>query len=227
MKKILIGLVGLFGVFVAPILAQPTDASAAKKSGLFIGLEGGFALSWTYLDTILVDDDGDKYSGYIIDEYDDYSDSVFNYGVKAGWYFRDSDMRVYAMFEKNTKAEDTDYDIKFSNEITKVLIGYDAAVVKISENSRLLTGVNLGYAKLKSIVGDHSASYNGIDFGGKVGILYDINNNNEIEFGLKVNCSVFEEKKAGERKIGNTYYDVDILPIQVKAGLYVGYNYKF
>jgi hypothetical protein len=226
----------LLGAFAAPVLAQTVDTPVAsddrpvsdkKTKGWFVGIEGGYAWSGTYLDTILVDDDGDKYSGYGADEYNDYSDSVANYGIKVGYYFKNSDMRVYVSFDKNTKAEATDDDIKFTNEVSKLSIGYDAAVAKISENFRFLVGANLGYARLKSTINNYSASYSGVDIGGKFGVIYDINAANEIEFGLKINCSIFEEKKAGEEKIGNKYYDVDILPIQARAGLYLGYNYKF
>jgi hypothetical protein len=225
----------LFGSLLStlPIYANDYDSAhqnltdIKKNNGLFIGIDGGYALNYTYLDTILEDQvNGHKYNGYIIDEYDDYSDGIFDYGIKIGWYFKNSDMRTYITYKRNTKAKDNDGYSDFSDKVSKVLLGYDIAFAKAGD-FRFAAGGTIGYANMKLKIDDYSASYDGFDIGGKIGAIYDINSHNEIEFGLRANYSFYQEKTVGDRYIGGRTYDINIKPYQLNLGFYLGYNFKF
>lgn len=54
----------------------------------------------------------------------------------------------------------------------------------------------------------------GLAYGAKVGTLYDINENNEVEFGIKAEQLNYSKKQG-------------VKPTYTGAGLYVGYAYKF
>jgi hypothetical protein len=210
-----------------PLCADDYGADAGKSSGLFIGVEGGYSFSYTYLDTILEDQvNGRKYEGYILDEYDDYDDGVFDYGVKIGWYFKNSDMKAYVSYQRNTKAENNDGYKEFSDKVSKILLGYDAVFAKAGD-FRFVGGGTLGYANMKLRIDDYSATYDGFDIGGKAGAIYDLNLHNEIEFGLKTNYSFYKEKTVGSRQINSRNYDINIRPYQFSLGVYLGYNFKF
>jgi hypothetical protein len=224
LKKVYLSLV------VALLAAMPLCAED-DSNGLFLGAYGGYAFRYTYLDTVLEDRiNGHRYDGYALNEYDDYGDGAFDYGVKIGWYFEDSDMRAYLSYERSTKAKDNDGYSDFSDRVSKISMGYDIAFIRIND-FRFIAGGTLGYAhmrlKVKNNSGSHKASYDGIDIGGKVGAIYDIDQKNELEFGLKTNYSVYNEKTIGRRTINTREYDVNINPYQFKFGLYLGYNFKF
>jgi hypothetical protein len=207
------------------------DDAAKKSNGLFMGIYGGYAFRYTYLDTVLEDRiNGHKYGGYELDEYDDYRDGVFNYGVKIGWYFKNSDMRAYLSYERGTKSKDNDGYKDFFDKVNKISAGYDIVFAKAGD-FRFIAGGTLGYAHMKLRVKDnsflHKASYDGVDVGGKVGTIYDINPANELEFGLKTNYSAYNTKTIGQRTINGREYDININPYQFNFGLYFGYNLKF
>jgi hypothetical protein len=230
LKKIFLLLIGSL-LSALPIYAD--DNNLDKSNGLFIGVEGGYILNYTYLDTILEDQtNGDKYNGYIVDEYDDYDNGAFDYGIKIGWYFKNSNMKAYIEYKKSTAAKDYNCYGDFSDKISKVLLGYDVAFAKAGD-FRFIGGGTLGYANMKlkiknhTSLPNHSISYDGLDVGGKVGVIYDINAHNELELGLRGSYSFYQEKTVGERKIGTKTYDVNIRPYQLNFGLYLGYNFKF
>ncbi|MDR2790997.1 MAG: autotransporter outer membrane beta-barrel domain-containing protein [Campylobacteraceae bacterium] len=224
MKKIYLLPLG-FLFLAMPLCAD--DSYAGKSNGLFIGADGGYAFSYTYIDTVLEDQvNGHRYDGYNFDEYDDYGDGVFNYGVKIGWYFKNSNMKAYISYERSSKAKDNDGYSDFSDKTSKVLLGYDAAFAKAGD-FRFVVGGTIGYANMKLRIDDYSARYDGVDAGLKVGAIYDLNSHNEIEFGLKTNYSFYEEKTIGNTRISGRTYDVNINPYQLRVGLYTGYNFKF
>jgi hypothetical protein len=80
---------------------------------------------------------------------------------------------------------------------------------------------------MKLKIDNHSRSYNGFDIGGKIGAIYNINQHNELEFGLRANYSYYGEKTVGERRYGGRNYYVNVSPYQLQTGLYFGYNFKF
>lgn len=235
MKKIILALSCCLSLYANDV--QQDFSEAKNSNGLFIGVEGGYAFSYTYLDTVLEDrENGHRYDGIGWDQYADYGDGVFDYGVKVGWYFKNSDMRAYAEYKRNTKAKDNDGYSDFSAKVSKILLGYDAAVLKAGD-FRFIVGAALGYANMKLYTNymgnNHSGSYDGFDAGLKLGFIYDLNSHNELEFGLKASYTFYGEKTVGEDRIWdshtNRYHNVDIniAPYQFNSGLYIGYNFKF
>jgi hypothetical protein len=207
--KLLVG-IGLFGTLASQVSAQTIGAPVAeaetveaKSSGLFVGVEGGISRLY---------DRGRENVDY----------STKDYGVKLGYIFL-PEVRVYATYTKNTGIEDEGYFYygsariheKLEGDVSKFYIGIDRFAF-ITENLKLLAGLNLGYAKLNL---EYTASYNGysasasasdsgLTFGSKLGFNYNIGKHSEIEFGVNGAYMFFDE----------TLYNL---------GLYAGYNYKF
>lgn len=90
------------------------------------------------------------------------------------------------------------------------MLGYDFTP-QIYNEWRGVLGLYGGYTLLHT---NDSTNFNGLAYGAKVGTLYDINENNEVEFGIKAEQLNYSKKQG-------------VKPTYTGAGLYVGYAYKF
>ena len=202
------------------LVATALLSSAAAAEGTFVGFEGALLQS-----TLNPNVNGFKLLG------DDPKDTAFDLGFKVGQDF--GDYRVWAGYAYRTAAKESysvtaaagsaTYDVEWKSH--NFLVG-GAYTPAITESFRALVGGYIGIARttideagtgtIPSLnfnwSGSSSTSGTGVLVGAKLGSIYAINDNNEIEFGLKVDY---------------TDTGVEWLDSTTNYGIYVGYNYKF
>ncbi|PSM52218.1 hypothetical protein CBLAS_0211 [Campylobacter blaseri] len=192
-------------VLVKTILASSLVASSMLAEGLFVGGEAGYYKT----STSLIEDPGLPTEKKVT-----FKKSHASLGFKAGYDF---DMyRVYGEYIHNFKAkinfEDGAYISQKSDDI---LIGADYTP-KITDNFKFVVGAFGGRSKMKYKVKNDlneifKFSGHGWKIGAKVGGIYEINSQNEVEFGVK---AAFAKYKSLDNK-------------PKPYGAYIGYNYKF
>lgn len=207
-----------FGAVV--VAATAILSSSAAAQGVFVGVEGALLQSQVKLDDI--------YPSVL----DDPKDTSIELGLKAGYDF--DVFRVWGGYSYRTKGSE-DYNMKdgadfingeFNWQTHNILVGADYTP-SLTDSFKLTLGA---YTGLSIVKGEFSgqAEYTidgvkyGIDndpttgtgalFGLKLGGIYEVIENNEIEFGIK----------GDYQTTGIEDYD-NIL----NYGVYVGYNYKF
>ena len=199
------------------ILASSLVANLAFAEGAFVGFDG--VASKTQIE--LKDDFSNSYK---------MKDTAFGLGIKGGYDF--DAFRVYGEYIYGFGA-----DQKWGDEIEygkdkitthQFLIGADYTP-RLSESFKLVFGAYTGASVLK-IKGDWTDTNMGESgtgkwnktgwlIGGKIGGIYELNSNNELEFGFKTDYTSY-----GKRT------DEDNDSIKIKGsnyGLYLGYNFKF
>ncbi|WP_086244991.1 outer membrane beta-barrel protein [Campylobacter devanensis] len=204
----------------AAIAATAILSSSAAAQGVFVGVEGALLQSQVKLDDI--------YPSVL----DDPKDTSIELGLKGGYDF--DAFRVWGGYSYRTKGSE-DYNMKdgadfingeFNWQTHNILVGADYTP-SLTDSFKLALGA---YTGLSIVKGEFSgqAEYTidgvkyGIDndpttgtgalFGLKLGGIYEVVENNEIEFGIK----------GDYQTTGIEDYD-NIL----NYGVYVGYNYKF
>ena len=202
------------------LVATTLMSSAAAAENIFVGVEGALLQSKVKLDDI--------YPSVI----DDPKDTSIELGLKAGYDF--DAFRVWGGYSYRTKGSE-DYNMKdgagfingeFNWQTHNILIGADYTP-SLTDSFKLALGAYTGLSIVKgefsgkseyTIDGvkhtgnDVSKTDTGALFGLKLGGIYEIVENNEIEFGIK----------GDYQTTGIEDYD-NIL----NYGVYVGYNYKF
>ncbi|MBR6611386.1 MAG: hypothetical protein IKK93_04000 [Campylobacter sp.] len=194
--------------------------SVAVAEGTFIGFEGALLQS-----TLNPNVNGFELLG------DDPKDTSFDLGFKVGQDF--GDYRIWASYTYRTAASESysvtaaagsaTYDVEWKSHNFSIGGAYTPA---ITQSFRALLGAYVGIARttideagtgsIPSLgfnwSGNDSTSGTGVLVGAKVGGIYAINDNHEVEFGVKAD-----------------YADtgVDWLDSTTNYGIYVGYNYKF
>ena len=166
-------------------------------------------------------------------------------GLKAGYDF--GQFRVYGQYQHNFKAKETqtttEYytfngkqyhsytdDGEYSWTTNDLSVGADYTP-SFTDNFKGLVGGYMGYSKLKykynvvhSTNNGQNVKYwnggfnaNGFQYGLRLGGIYNFNQNNELEFGVKAEQVRYKAKEDGESfKFKSNNY-----------GAFVGYNYKF
>lgn len=202
------------------LVATALMSSVAVAENIFVGVEGALLQSQVKLDDI--------YPSVI----DDPKDTSIELGLKTGYDF--DAFRVWGGYSYRTKGSE-DYNIKgpngfvdgeFSWQTHNILVGADYTP-SLTDSFKLAVGAYTGISIVKGefsgkseyiIDGvkhtgnDVSKTDTGALFGLKLGGIYEIVQNNEIEFGIK----------GDYQTTGLDAYD-NIL----NYGIYVGYNYKF
>lgn len=163
--------------------ANNAAATSQDAGQALIGFEGGYDRLWN----------------------GDYGYNTANYGVKLGYIFNDN--RAYIAYNRNSDMKDTLLGVDVKTTLQKVILGFETAY-PLADSVSLIAGANVGYARLEAKSSLLKATDSGLAVGVKIGGLYNINNNNEIEFGFKAGGHFFDE----------TVWN---------AGAYVGYNLKF
>lgn len=202
-------------------------ASSVYAGGFFIGGEGGFSTTsrentiTRFLSQYRSDGYGysNGYYGYIPSGYytttyeDTFETSIFNflYGLNVGFYGKYS--RIYASYGSLLGRSNSGTTHKFA-------LGVDFTP-QIRNSLSIIFGFYGGYAYLYKPV-DINPNYNfsGILLGGKVGVLYELNEHNEIQLGIKTEWIGFLDPTTDNDGYSQRITDKNI-------GLYVGYNYKF
>lgn len=193
------------------LLVSSLVASGLMADGAFIGIEGGFTKS------TLSDDAFDI----------KLKDAKPNIGLKMGYDF--DSFRVYGAYNYNFKASDnftyenSGVSVAFKTNWTshQFLVGADFTP-NVANDFKLAIGAYTGLAitklELKAnvdvpdsfpIEAKDSGRDNGYVFGGKLGGIYSVDENNQFEFGTKLGVTKFSDADMSE------------------MGLYLGYTYKF
>ncbi|MBO7155584.1 MAG: hypothetical protein J6V67_06815 [Campylobacter sp.] len=207
-----------FGVKVLAATALMSSAAAAE--GLFVGVEG--ALLQTQIEL------NDDYPSTI----DDLKDTSVELGLKAGYDF--DAFRVWGGYSYRTKgSEDVNYKNggdylkgEFNWQTHNILVGADYTP-SLTDSFKLALGAYTGLSIVKGefsgegeytiapyhyTLSSDSVTGTGALFGLKLGGIYEVVENNEIEFGIK----------GDYQTTGIEDYDNAL-----SYGVYVGYNYKF
>lgn len=191
MKKFLVA-----GVCAASLV------SSALAEGFFLGGEGAWFYSHGNFKS-----EGVKYSGKA---------NSADLGLKVGYVINDNN-RVYGTYhyQFGGKYKLSNFEGNVEGKTHKFLLGYDFTP-QIYNEWRGVLGVYGGYtlSKMKPSEGELINFKKGLAYGAKVGALYDINKNNEVEFGFKAEQLNYSKKQ-------------NVKPTLTNAGLYVGYAYKF
>ncbi|MGG7049127.1 MULTISPECIES: outer membrane beta-barrel protein [unclassified Campylobacter] len=210
-------------IVIKTLLLGSLVAVGAMAEDRFIGVEVGYDKS------ILkgnIDDKEDISSGKS-------DDTRANIGFKIGQDLES--YRIYGSYIYDTKASESgkisntndNYSINWKKH--KLLVGVDFTP-EISQNFRALLGVYTGLAianiDLNMPITSNSTTYGGAYaknlkgwvVGGKVGGLYDFDEQSELEFGVKAEYTKYKNFDIGSAnfKFKETAY-----------GPYLGYNYKF
>lgn len=179
-------------------------ASSALAEGFFLGGEGAWLYSHgNFKESELGTSDSGKANSADL-------------GLKVGYVINDNN-RVYGTYhyQFGGKYKLSDFEVNVKGKTHKFLLGYDFTP-QIYNEWRGVLGVYGGYtlSKMKPSEGDFINFKKGLAYGAKVGTLYDINENNEMEFGFKAEQLNYSKKQG-------------VKPTLTNAGLYVGYAYKF
>ncbi|CUU74471.1 putative outer membrane protein [Campylobacter hyointestinalis subsp. hyointestinalis] len=200
------------------LVASALMSSVVLAEDIFVGVEGAFVQSKVNLDSELNE------------AFSDPKDGAFEFGFKAGQDF--GDYRLWAGYFYRTKASEkysfsgpggyVNAEINWKSH--NFVVGADYTP-SITENFKALLGAYTGLAITKSEVKGDASLASGYEFsdsgsetdagaliGLRLGGIYAVDANNEIEFGIK-----------------GDYIKTNILDIDkaTNYGVYVGYNYKF
>lgn len=200
------------------LVASALMSSAVLAEGTFVGVEGAFVQSKLNLDS------------EVNEFFSDPKDGAFEFGFKAGQDF--GDYRLWAGYFYRTKASDTQTISDGANSINvkstwsahNFLVGADYTP-SLSESFKAVVGAYGGFAITKGEFKGDASLASGSKFSGsgsetsagaivglRLGGIYAVDANNEIEFGIK-----------------GDYIKTNVLDIDkaTNYGVYVGYNYKF
>lgn len=182
--------------------------SFALADGAFIGVESDYSFKSNLK---MKFNDGGK---------DTFKKAQAGIGIKGGYDF---DMyRVYGSyvydFQTSKTIVDEDGDsLKLKWLTHKFIVGADYTP-SITDNFKLAVGPYTGYSRLKLKDSEGTkVNTNGWIIGAKLGGIYSIDKNNELEFGFKTDITDYKKvSKIDLKDVKETNY-----------GLYIGYNYKF
>lgn len=200
------------------LVASALMSSAVLAEGTFVGVEGAFVQSKM---------------GLGVEDISDPKDGAFQLGIKAGYDF--DYYRLWAGYSYQTEASETQtlsngkdsIDLKFAWSAHNFLVGADYTP-SITESFKAVVGAYGGLSVIKAKNqtdgkitfggstytgnGSQSKTDTGAIVGLRLGGIYAVDANDEIEFGLKTDYT----------KTGNDKAD-DV----TSYGVYVSYNYKF
>ncbi|MDR1614160.1 MAG: hypothetical protein LBS26_01175 [Campylobacteraceae bacterium] len=224
MKKIYLGkllvAIGLVGA-CAPI------ALADENSGVFIGGEFGYVRSAIDFETTF----NGLFGLYSHSVSLKSNDSTLSGGIKIGYIFSPNH-RAYFAYNNGGKREHEVHEssvyIKGEQQTKTVVVGY-SFTPQISENKRFLLDIHAGSAKthaVETITSGFTTIKEDIPFSGTVvgvrlGTIYSINKNMELEFTVKIDGLSYDE--AAFKNSSTTKAKQD----QTDVGFFIGANYKF
>ena len=219
-------LANIFKFGAATIVATAILSSGATAKGLFVGVEGALLRSQVELEAFL-------------NQLDDPKDTSMELGLKAGYDF--DTFRILGGYsyrsqgsQKYNLRSGNDFndfiDGEFSWQTNNIFLGVNYTP-SLSNNFKLslgaYTGLSIGKGEFtgqaqftaqnrngtyRREYSDNSVTKVGSILGGNLGAIYEVVENNEIEFGIK-----------GDYQTTNITEYNNI----INYGLYVGYNYKF
>ena len=219
-----------------------SSAVAVNLDGFFVGAEGNYIFkSNAKIDAIAK-------STLASDVSLNAKDNIFKLGLKIGYDF--DNFRAYMSYLHNFQAKDdssvnianylpTTYNMSYSWESDDFAIGADwtpkfsLGGIDFKAILGAFAGISFLDVKYENdiIVGgslyasyDTDFSQNGFVYGVRLGLIHEINKQNEIEFGLKFDQSKYKDKDIN--LASNISYGIQNTK-RTNMGLFVGYNYKF
>ena len=226
------------------LAALLTSGAMAAENGLFVGIGTGFMSVKNEIGNKGVSTLGGPNPNLIPSNTVSFSDSTFEGILKVGYHF-DSTHRVYLAYVANniegkkvfTQGSAPNIDtitVKFK-ETSKLLLGYDYTP-ELASMWRGIAGIYAGSLRRDvslrmvdtpnpHLPTDVAVKSNGNLLGLKLGAIYEVMKNGDIEFGMK-----FESASMGN-KSGKDKDNIMIVTFsnqkQSNIGLYAGYVYKF
>ena len=203
-------------IFLGTVLVASL-VSGALAQGLFVGAEGNYIFKSKLSQDISIPSVLNKTNNELNDE-------QMAAGLKVGYDF---DLwRVYGAYMRNLKANEDELQSynKYEWSGNDFLVGADwtPKFNLFSQELKGIVGAYGGYSMIDitTSYNNYSADYtqNGCIYGLRLGVAYDINQNNEIEFGVKYNEARYKDKEVAF-KIEDTK--------RTNSSIFVGYNYKF
>lgn len=205
-------------VLLKAVVATSLVASFVCADGAFVGFEAGYDKS-SLKDKWNDNDPAYSYSNK-------YKDGQFGLGVKGGYDF--GMFRAYGEYFYKFKAKDDIVDedddtVELSWKSHNFLVGGDFTP-SLTDNFKFALGVYTGVSRInlkaQNPATNESVKQNdtGWIIGGKIGGIYELNQNNEIEFGFKTDYTRYKKHTEEE---GNARFTA------TNTGFYLGYNYKF
>ena len=191
--------------FVArALLLSSLVAASAMAEGLFVGGEAGYNFK---------------------NEAAGFNDGQPQIGVKAGYDF--GTFRAYGGYFYGFKGEDSSSNAHTKKKVkwrTHDFVGGADFTPELFSRFKLVLGAYTGISVLNTEVKiDYSNggwaraddTLGGFILGGKIGALYEVGSNSEIEMGFKASKAWYKDGDYIEDNDGKKY------------GVYAGYNYKF
>ncbi|MGP1579919.1 MAG: hypothetical protein ACTTH5_02700 [Wolinella sp.] len=226
------------------LAALLTSGAMAAESGLFVGIDTGFMSVKNEIGNKGVSTLGGPNQNVLPSNTVSFSDSTFEGILKVGYHF-DSTHRVYLAYVANnvegkkvfTQGSAGSIDtitVKFK-ETSKFLLGYDYTPELVSM-WRGVAGIYAGFLRRDvslrmvdtpnpHLPTDVAVKSSGNLLGLKLGAIYEVAKNSDIEFGMK-----FESASMGN-KSDKDKDDIMVVTFsnqkQSNIGLYAGYVYKF
>ncbi len=204
----------------AVVAATAILSSSAAAQSVFVGVEGALLQSQVKLDEVFPS------------AVDDPKDTSIELGLKGGYDF--DTFRVWGGYSYRTKGSE-DYNLRdgadfmdgeFNWQTHNILVGADYTP-SLTDSFKLALGAYTGISFVKGefsgqaqytsggyiyTLDNPSETGTGALIGLKLGGIYEVVKNNEIEFGIKG-----DYQTTGIDEFDNI----------LNYGLYVGYNYKF
>lgn len=191
--------------FVAKaLLFSSLVAASAMAEGLFIGGEAGYNFK---------------------NEAAGFNDGQPQIGVKAGYDF--GTFRAYGGYFYGFKGEDSSSNAHAKKKVkwkTHDFVGGADFTPELFSRFKLVLGAYTGISVLNTEVkidyrnggwARADDTLGGFILGGKIGALYEVGSNSEIEMGFKASKAWYKDGDYIEDNDGKKY------------GVYAGYNYKF
>jgi hypothetical protein len=216
--KLLIGL-GLFGACAPAVLA-------AENSGVFIGGDIAYIRSSVDFQTTFDGIFGLYRHTVTMKE----SSGSLGGSIRAG-YIISPNHRAYFQFNNMPKTEhDIDgssVHIKGEQSFKTFVVGY-AFTPSMGEQSRFLLDIHAGRASAQAsetitsglIVMKEEMKFSGTVVGTKIGAIYDLTENGELEYGIKIDGYSYGDLTSNNGRISAKRKQSDV-------GLFLGVNYKF
>lgn len=180
-------------IFLGTVLVASL-VSGALAQGLFVGAEGNYIFKSKLSQDISIPSVLNKTNNELNDE-------QMAVGLKVGYDF--DSWRVYGAYMRNLKANEDELQSynKYEWSGNDFLVGADwtPKFNLFSQELKGTVGAYGGYSvmDITTSYNNYSADYtqNGCIYGLRLGVAYDINQNNEIEFGVKYNEARYKDKE--------------------------------
>ncbi|MGP1579920.1 MAG: hypothetical protein ACTTH5_02705 [Wolinella sp.] len=210
----------------------------AAENGIFVGVDAGLVSSKNKIKSSMIDP-AQPNAPLLPENSSSLKDSAFEATLKVGYHF-DSMHRVYLAYAINSGKDKKDFKNLYApialklEKNSKLLLGYDYTP-ELASMWRGVMGIYAGilYRDTKMTVVDPYQDLNqsattkssGGLFGWKLGAIYEVAKNSDIEFGMKFESVSMGNKTARDSQ--NAILARFDKQKQSNIGLYAGYVYKF